>query len=113
MSFVFTGESETTDNLGPTKITIPFELGDMDSNKLVAYFLNKETQTFDKVSQATYENGQVTFTTTHFSTFLICEEFDSSPGSKDSNALALGIAVAIIIIAALMVMYAVLVRRPM
>lgn len=89
------GTSTVTDSLGNVEITVPFHLGDQDQNKLKAYFINGDK--LELVSSVTYSDGKATFTTTHFSEFLICEEISKAPSEKGSNLAVALIASAAII----------------
>lgn len=101
------GKSTATDKLGETKITIPFDIGTLDPNKLTAYFIDGDS--LEKVSAATYSDGYVTFTTTHFSSFLICEELDNPPTHSKLNMAIIIIAIAVIL-AVILIMTAVVMR---
>lgn len=97
------GRSTVTDGLGNVEITLPFYLGDSDPAKLTAYHIYQGE--VKEMNNCVYKNGYVTFTTDHFSTFLICEGL-TMPADRDWFAaiitICVGLAVILIMTAAVM-----------
>lgn len=61
---------------GKAKVAVPFTTAVPDGKELKVYYIDGNNRT---EMDATYENGQVTFTTNHFSTYAIVFEDASSP----------------------------------
>lgn len=64
------------------------------------------------MSAATYSDGYVTFTTTHFSSFLICEELGNPPAPSNSNTAMIAIAVVVVICVFLGLLYCLYTIKP-
>lgn len=76
---VDTGNSVNTEGLGEVKITIPYDLAPgADVPQFSSYTIHNDTMIYNGVS--TYDvidgEGYLTFTVSHFSTFLVCEKLD-------------------------------------
>lgn len=96
-------EGEIHELGGQVTVTVPYELsaGEIRSS-IIVYYVDDDGQMH--AMPTTYENGIVTFTTTHFSYYTIHSEFESdAPASDDDGGdtlLYVGVAIVVIAIIA-------------
>ena len=81
---------------GKATLTIPFTEEVPSGKVLKVYFINGDTK---QEMDATYENGQVVFSTSHFSKYAIIFEDEASPSSGGSNFPVWIIIVLVVVIA--------------
>ena len=103
-----------TDKLDPVTVSIPFDASGMDQNKLVVVYINDKNGNITELKDCVYENGMLTFTTDHFSTFAVTEKIATEPepepepqpepepepepeGGSDNNNTTVLIAVGVIV----------------
>lgn len=90
-------------NLGTVRITVPYTLPNgVGADGISAYFISEDGSLEEL--QASYEGGHVTFETTHFSDFAICESLGNGnpyySGDDDDTILFIAAGSAVVLLAA-------------